>query len=180
MIDIDYLKQLLSIFDESTVNDLRIDKEGTSIRLTKNPKKEAGETTAYHYMPAPPAVAAPAAAPVTAGEPANSTAVTGTPAAVESAAQKKEAEAKAEAENAASYHTINSPIVGTFYSSPNPESPAFVEVGSEVHPGTVLCIVEAMKLMNEIESDVRGKVVKILVENAQPVEFGQPLFQIEE
>lgn len=172
MIDIDYLKQLLDIFDESTVNDLRIDKEGTSIRLTKNPKKEGAEQAAYHYVAAPAAPAVPPAAPAAAQASA--------PPPPASAPASAEESSKGDAADSASYHTINSPIVGTFYRSPNPESDPFVEVGSEVQPGTVLCIVEAMKLMNEIESDVRGKVARILVENGQPVEFGQPLFQIEE
>jgi len=75
--------------------------------------------------------------------------------------------------------TITSPIVGTFYRAPSPEAQVFVEVGQRVTKGTVLCIVEAMKLMNEIESDVDGIIVKILVENGQPVEYGEPLFLIE-
>ncbi len=75
-------------------------------------------------------------------------------------------------------HILNSPIVGTFYRSPDPKSPSFVEVGQAVKAGEVLCIVEAMKLMNEIESDVDGTVVKIYVENAQAVEYGEPLFAI--
>ncbi|MEM7583922.1 MAG: acetyl-CoA carboxylase biotin carboxyl carrier protein [Acidobacteriota bacterium] len=75
-------------------------------------------------------------------------------------------------------HILNSPIVGTFYRSPDPKSPTFVEVGDRVKAGQVLCIVEAMKLMNEIESDADGTVVKIYVENAQAVEFGEPLFAI--
>jgi acetyl-CoA carboxylase biotin carboxyl carrier protein len=75
--------------------------------------------------------------------------------------------------------TITSPIVGTFYRSPSPEAAPFVEVGLNVNKGQVLCIVEAMKLMNEIESDAEGIVVKILVENGQPVEYGEPLFLIE-
>jgi acetyl-CoA carboxylase biotin carboxyl carrier protein len=75
--------------------------------------------------------------------------------------------------------TITSPIVGTFYRAPSPEADPFVEVGTKVIKGQVLCIVEAMKLMNEIESDVDGIVVKILVENGQPVEYGEPLFLIE-
>jgi acetyl-CoA carboxylase biotin carboxyl carrier protein len=73
-------------------------------------------------------------------------------------------------------HTILSPIVGTFYSSPSPDAPAFVQVGSRVSAGQTLCIVEAMKLMNEIESDVSGTIVSILANNAQPVEYNQPLF----
>jgi acetyl-CoA carboxylase biotin carboxyl carrier protein len=76
-------------------------------------------------------------------------------------------------------HLITSPFVGTFYRTPAPDQPAFVDVGSVVKKGQVLCIVEAMKLMNEIESEVAGKVTEILAQNAQPVEFGQPLFRIE-
>ena len=75
--------------------------------------------------------------------------------------------------------TITSPIVGTFYRAPTPEAVSFVEIGAQVNKGQVLCIVEAMKLMNEIESDVDGIVVKILVENGQPVEYGEPLFLID-
>lgn len=75
--------------------------------------------------------------------------------------------------------TVTSPIVGTFYRSPSPEADPFVEVGTRVNKGQVLCIIEAMKLMNEIESDVDGIIVKILVENGQPVEYGEPLFLIE-
>ena len=74
---------------------------------------------------------------------------------------------------------VASPFVGTFYRTPAPEQPAFVEVGSVVKKGQVLCIIEAMKLMNEIEADEPGKITEILVENGQPVEFGQPLFRIE-
>ena len=75
-------------------------------------------------------------------------------------------------------HLVKSPIVGTYYESPSPGSPPFVKTGDRVTQGQVLCIVEAMKLMNEIESDVAGEVVKILVSNGQPVEYGQPLFAI--
>ncbi|HYU32493.1 MAG TPA: acetyl-CoA carboxylase biotin carboxyl carrier protein [Thermoanaerobaculia bacterium] len=75
-------------------------------------------------------------------------------------------------------HVINSPIVGTFYRAPSPGSPSFVEVGSRVKKGQVLCIIEAMKLMNEIESDVDGEILEIYPQNAQPVEFGEPLFAV--
>lgn len=77
------------------------------------------------------------------------------------------------------YITIKSPMIGTFYRSPNPESPALVEIGDEVHEGKPVCIIEAMKLFNEIESEVSGRVVRVLVENATPVEYDQPLFLVE-
>jgi acetyl-CoA carboxylase biotin carboxyl carrier protein len=76
-------------------------------------------------------------------------------------------------------HIIHSPIVGTFYRAPAPDADSYIQVGDVVSPGSVLCIVEAMKLMNEIESDVSGKVIKILAENGKPVEFNQPLFLIQ-
>jgi len=76
------------------------------------------------------------------------------------------------------YHIITAPIVGTFYRAPNPTASPFVEIGDHVEPGTILCIIEAMKLMNEVTSDVSGEVVKIYAENGQPVEYGQPLFAI--
>ena len=76
-------------------------------------------------------------------------------------------------------HVVASPFVGTFYRTPAPDQPNFVDVGSVVRKGQILCIIEAMKLMNEIEADERGKIAEVLVENGQPVEFGQPLFRIE-
>lgn len=84
----------------------------------------------------------------------------------------------AEPEKASDAHVVTSPIVGTFYRAPNPEAPPFVEVGSRVKQGQVLCIVEAMKLMNEIESDADGVVVEVYPKNGQPVEYGEPLFSI--
>lgn len=85
----------------------------------------------------------------------------------------------APAEEAPAGHIVKSPMVGTFYRSPNPESPSFVEVGSAVKPGDTLCIIEAMKLLNEIEAEISGTVRQILVENGQPVEYGQALFLVE-
>jgi len=98
-------------------------------------------------------------------------AATDTPEALVSAAPAKAPEPQG--------HVISSPFVGTFYRAPGPEQPPFIELGSNVRKGQALCIVEAMKLMNEIEADIAGKVVAILVENAQPVEFGQALFRLE-
>jgi acetyl-CoA carboxylase biotin carboxyl carrier protein len=77
------------------------------------------------------------------------------------------------------FHEIKSPIVGTYYRSPAPDAAPFIQVGSVIRPGAVLCIIEAMKLMNEIEADVAGKIVKIMVENGQPVEYDQTLFLVE-
>ncbi|MGB7137189.1 MAG: acetyl-CoA carboxylase biotin carboxyl carrier protein, partial [Acidobacteriaceae bacterium] len=84
----------------------------------------------------------------------------------------------AAAEPEETLHVVKSPIVGTFYESPSPGSPAFVKIGDQVEVGQVLCIVEAMKLMNEIESDAAGEIVKRLVQNGQPVEYGQSLFAV--
>lgn len=83
------------------------------------------------------------------------------------------------ADNTANYITVKSPIIGTFYRKPSPDKPNFVEVGSEISAGDVVCVIEAMKLFNEIESEISGKVVKILVDNASPVEFDQPLFLVD-
>ena len=92
------------------------------------------------------------------------------------AAEKPKAQAETSAEN---YVTIKSPMIGTFYRRSGPDKPAFVEVGDEVAPGKIVCIIEAMKLFNEIESEVNGKIVKVLVDDASPVEYDQPLFVVE-
>jgi acetyl-CoA carboxylase biotin carboxyl carrier protein len=150
--DLQYLKELLAIFDASSATELMIEEEGASISVSKRgPDQVVTQMTpvAHAHVPAQgvdtqpaPAQAMPASAPIA-------------------------------DENT---HTILSPIVGTFYSSPSPDAPAFVQVGSRVSVGQTLCIVEAMKLMNEIESDVSGTIVSILPNNAQPVEYNQPLF----
>ncbi len=98
---------------------------------------------------------------------------------VEKRPAPEQKEPKAEQEETSHLYTVTAPIVGTFYRAPSPDAEPFVEVGSKVKKGQVLCIIEAMKLMNEIESEVDGVVVRILVENGQPVEYGEPLFLIE-
>lgn len=99
------------------------------------------------------------------------------------AASKTEtSSAKTQAEtgaDASKFHIIKSPMIGTFYRTPSPDKPNFINVGDEVKPGKIICIIEAMKLFNEIECDVSGKIVKVLVENASPVEYDQPLFLVE-
>ncbi|HBB25988.1 MAG TPA: acetyl-CoA carboxylase biotin carboxyl carrier protein [Bacteroidetes bacterium] len=154
--DLNYLRRLLRIFDESGASELSIEEEGMTVHMSK-PSAQAPMMMPTYAMPqaapAPAAVAAPAAsaAPAAAAEPA---------AAVETA------------------HKVVSPIVGTFYRAPSPDADAFVQVGQHVKVGDTLCIVEAMKLMNEIESDATGTIIKILVENGQPVEYNQPIFLV--
>ena len=97
---------------------------------------------------------------------------------VQTAEQKADAKKKEEEETEAGLHIITSPIVGTFYRTPNPESEAFVNTGDRISKGKVLCIIEAMKLMNEIESDIEGTITKIYPQNGQPVEYGEKLFAV--
>ncbi len=166
--DLQYLRRLVKIFDDSSVVDFRIEEEGLKLRLSKTPLTSAG-------APAPPVVHVQSGLTGQEALPAQ-----------QAAAPQMETSSKAEtpappAESAAdaNVHIVTSPIVGTFYRAPSPESEPFASVGDRVAEGQTLCIVEAMKLMNEIESDVSGVVVKVLVENAQPVEFGQPLFHVQ-
>jgi acetyl-CoA carboxylase biotin carboxyl carrier protein len=155
--DLNYLRRLLRIFDESTATELSIEEEGVTIAMSKTTGNPAGMVAPTYMMNAPQpmmAAPAPAAAPVAA------------PAAAPAAPAADDG------------HKMRSPIVGTFYRAPSPDADSFVQVGQHVNVGDTLCIVEAMKLMNEIESDMAGTVVKILVENGQPVEYNQPMFII--
>jgi acetyl-CoA carboxylase biotin carboxyl carrier protein len=158
--DISYLEKLLKLFDESTLTELEIEEEGTQVRLARLKEQPAQIQFApapYAYGPTP--APAPQSAP---------------------AASAPGANGAAPASTGAKTHEIKSPIVGTFYRSPSPDADSYVEVGAHVNIGTTLCIIEAMKLMNEIESDAAGKIVKIMVENGQPVEYGQTLFIVEQ
>ena len=161
--DLRYLKKLLNLVAESGVDVLEIEEEGIKIHIAKH----KNNSIATHQP----------VATVTSGAPPATTVLTiPTPTLSESkVAPELPVTTKAEAK----YHEIKSPIVGTFYRAPAPDADPFVEVGQMVQVGTVLCIVEAMKLMNEIESDVAGRVGKIMVENGQPVEYNQVLFLIE-
>lgn len=153
--DLKYVRQLLEMVEKSAVNEIEIEEKGNKIRITKSAPQTVVSSPSYPMaMSAPPAP--PAAAPA--------------------APQTEKAAPVAEAKK---YHEVKSPIVGTFYRSPSPDAGPYVEVGSKVKQGAVLCIVEAMKLMNEIESDVTGTIVKINVENGKPVEYGQVLFLVE-
>ncbi|HEX5521733.1 MAG TPA: acetyl-CoA carboxylase biotin carboxyl carrier protein [Longimicrobiaceae bacterium] len=164
MIDLDFLRGLITAVDESGIDSLEISRAGTRIRIAKTP---------------PPAAAAPALAPAAA--PAAAVVTAAVPAAQVPAAAPVEAAAAVPAAPAGqnNWIEVKSPMVGTFYRSPSPEAAPYVEVGTRVSKGQTLCILEAMKLMNELESELTGIVREILVENAQPVEYGQVLFRIE-
>lgn len=159
MIDLEFIERLISAFDDSGVDSLEIERGGTRVRLAKTPPQTA----------APVAIAAPAAAaPVAAVAPAAAPAPQAAPAAGAPAAAP-----------ASNLIEVTSPMVGTFYRAPAPDAPSYVDVGSKVSPGDTLCIIEAMKLMNELECEVSGTIAEICVENAQPVEFGQVLFRVD-
>jgi acetyl-CoA carboxylase biotin carboxyl carrier protein len=158
--DLRKLKKLIDLVQESGIAELEITEGEEKVKIVKG-----GEATVTPIGPA----AAPAAAAAMAGAPA--------PAAPAAAAAA--AAAAAPEEPAPSGHVLKAPMVGTFYRSASPESKPFVEVGQNVKAGETVCIIEAMKLMNEIEADATGMIKAILVENGQPVEYGQPLFIIE-
>lgn len=145
------LKELISIFEEAEITELEIEREGVKIKLKKGREKES---------PTPaPIISSPEIQRVV------------TPALAEKGERKEEG-----GENLIK---IEAPMVGTFYRASSPEASPFVEEGSVIEKGQVVCIIEAMKLMNEIKSEIKGKVKKILVENGHTVEYGQPLFLIE-
>jgi acetyl-CoA carboxylase biotin carboxyl carrier protein len=161
--DLKDLQQLIEFLKEHQVAEFELERGDLKIRL-----KFGGQpATIATVLPNLPQVLATAAPPHIASAPAGAVAA---PPAGESAAPP--------AENESGLHIVKSPIVGTFYSSPSPGAPSFVAISDRVDKGQVICIVEAMKLMNEIESDAAGEVVKCYVTNGQPIEFGQPLFGI--
>lgn len=159
--DLNYVKKLIKILATSAIDEIEIEEEGKRIRISKNTHNNVA-TVQQSGVPQD-------IIPLSSSPAAPQTATLGpTPPSVVS-------EAKPEKK----YHEIKSPIVGTFYRAPAPDADPYVEVGQVVQQGSVLCIIEAMKLMNEIESDSAGRVVKVHVENGQPVEYNQVLFSIE-
>jgi acetyl-CoA carboxylase biotin carboxyl carrier protein len=154
--DIRKVKKLIELLEESGISEIEIKEGEESVRISRHP------TGMVHAFTAPPAYAA---APLPAAAPAG---------AAPRAADASPTESAATPENA-----VTAPMVGTFYAAPAPGAKPFVEIGSEVKPGDVLCIIEAMKMMNQIESDKAGRVVSVLVKNGDPVEFGQTLFVIQ-
>jgi len=150
------IQTLIKFVSSSKVDEVSIEKKDFKIKIRKNgPAKEQVVSMA---APQPQQVAAPVAAPA------------------QAATEAPAAETPASTSNASE---IKSPMIGTFYRKSSPDKPAFVEVGDMVEKGQVICIIEAMKLFNEIESEVSGKVVKVLVDDSQPVEYDQPLFLVE-
>jgi acetyl-CoA carboxylase biotin carboxyl carrier protein len=152
--DIRKVKKLIELLEESNIDEIEIKEGEESVRISRN---GAQSMAIPQYLPqyAPPPQPLPAAAPAA-------------PAAVEAAPAAAEPEGQ----------VVRSPMVGTFYRSPSPTSPMFVEVGQTVKVGDIICIVEAMKMMNQIEADKAGTIGAILAENGEPVEFDQPLFSI--
>ena len=158
--DIRKVKKLIELLEESGIAEIEISEGEESVRISRYPAGGGHAAPIVHYAPAP--MAPMQAAPVAAA-----------PAAIAAPA------APAPAPAAKADHTVTAPMVGTFYSAATPGAKAFVDIGSEVNVGDTLCIIEAMKMMNQIESDKAGRVTAILVKNGDPVEFGQPLFIIE-
>ena len=157
--DIKQIQELVKLINKTSIGEITIEEDGRKITIKqkKDPKQHIVATTTQSYQAAPqPAAAPPIAAP--------------------DAAKKDTGSPKPVADNLI---TIKSPMIGTFYRQAGPGKPLFVNVGDEVTPGKVVCIIEAMKLFNEIESEVKGTIVKILVEDASPVEYDQPLFLVE-
>ncbi len=169
------IKQLIKVVEKSNIGEVVIEEEGLKIRITKN-NNSAPVVVATENVATVPAAPAPVAASAPVAQPAPA-AVPPAPAATP-APETTEAPA-AEPAVGDNVVEVRSPMVGTFYRAPAPDADPYVEVGDVVKVGQTLCIIEAMKLMNEIQSEVNGKIVKILVENAQPVEYDQVLFLIE-
>ena len=154
--DIRKVKKLIELLEESNIDEIEIKEGEESVRISRQP---TGAVASHFPIYAPPVTPAPLAA-----------AATVTPG-VESSA--------AAAAPKSNDYTVQAPMVGTFYSAPAPGAKAFVQIGDEVKVGQVLCIIEAMKMMNQIESDRAGKITSVLVQNGDPVEFGQALFSIQ-
>ncbi|MBU0508514.1 acetyl-CoA carboxylase biotin carboxyl carrier protein [bacterium] len=158
--DLHEIKKLVEMLERSPISEFEFVEKDLRIRISKNGASSAAAQVVHAPLMSPAAVApAPVLSPVPAAAPAPSVAPPPPP--------------------ALALVEVKSPMVGTFYRAPSPDTEAYVRVGDLVEPGRVLCIVEAMKLMNELECEVRGRIVEILVENVQPVEFGQVLFRID-
>jgi acetyl-CoA carboxylase biotin carboxyl carrier protein len=164
--DLNELKEILQILDEKEIAEFELEEEGIKLRIRKASGNSGGPAvTSVPIVSAvlPPVAMAPVAAPfaIPAEVPVPVSAAGAAPAPVEEG-----------------LHILKSPIVGTFYRARDPQSPPFAQVGDRVKAGQVLCIIEAMKMMNEIEAEVAGEVVRVMPDNGQPVQYGDPLFAI--
>lgn len=159
------IRDLIDFISKSGLNEVNIETSELKLHVKREPDQKIIKSAA-------PVVAAPVAAPVTAPVPAPVPVPPAPQPAPKPAAVEQPAPGKSTVQ-------IKSPMIGTFYRSSNPDSPPFVSVGDKVSKGQTVCIIEAMKLFNEIESEVSGTIVKVLVENASPVEYDQPLFEVE-
>ncbi|MFJ6267013.1 acetyl-CoA carboxylase biotin carboxyl carrier protein [Lysinibacillus xylanilyticus] len=159
MFKIQEIREIIKLVDSSSIDEFVYEVDGAKVKLKKN--GVVTETVAPKKEVVAPVIeqSAPAAAPV-------------------APAKAEEAPAAASTSNDSSLHKIVSPMVGTFYQSPNPDTPAYVKVGDKVGNETIVCIVEAMKLFNEIEAEVQGEIVEVLVKDGELVEYGQPLFLV--
>lgn len=155
--DVKEIQQLIKFVAKSGASEVKLEMEDWKITIKTGSSQKSSDVT--YIQQAPVAAPMPAAAPV--------------------AAPAAEAPAESASEDNSNYITVKSPIIGTFYRKPSPDKPNFVEVGSSISEGDPLCVIEAMKLFNEIESEVSGKIVKVLVDDASPVEFDQPLFLVD-
>lgn len=154
--DLKEIQELIRFLNKSNVAELRIERDNFKLTLRTKDFYTEGRAPVQQVMQSAPPPQQPAIAPVT-----------------------KEPTPKTESASEANYITIKSPMIGTFYRSAGPDKESFVEVGDSIQSGKVICIIEAMKLFNEIESEMSGRVVKILADNASPVEYDQPLFIID-
>src|SRR5271156_919582 len=148
--ELEQIKAIVAMMKDNDLSEFQMEQDGLKIRIKRGPEGFQQSVTLPPAAPAPPT---PVAAPVAGPAPAPAPVVTD------------------------SKHIL-SPMVGTFSRAPAPDAPTYVEVGQDVDPETVVCIIEAMKVMNEIKAEVKGTVTQVLVENAKPVEFGQPLFRV--
>jgi acetyl-CoA carboxylase biotin carboxyl carrier protein len=160
--DFKQIQELIKMINKSNIGEVSIEEKG--FKLTIKQKEEPVQQLIAAPIQAQP-VAALTATPQAVSQPSSA-----------AAAEKSSKAAEAPAGNTV---TIKSPMIGTFYRSASPDKPSFVSVGDEVEPGKVVCIIEAMKLFNEIESEVKGRIIKVLAEDASPVEYDQPLFLVE-
>jgi acetyl-CoA carboxylase biotin carboxyl carrier protein len=159
--DFKQIQELIKMINKSNIGEVSIEEKG--FKLTIKQKEEP----AINHVIAAPMQAQPVAT------------MASLPAAQSQSTAQAEKPAKSSETPAGNTITIKSPMIGTFYRSASPDKPSFVSVGDEIAPGKVVCIIEAMKLFNEIESEIQGKIVKVLVEDASPVEYDQPLFLVE-